>query len=215
MTNQVLGEGKPLGESFLVNDSGLISTPLSAQGAELIIIALDEKLISQVQKLVTVNNLTLNHDIIEKVVTSIDQDLVNLNKSLEIPPTHNPFEILSPIKVLVDEGDMSDGNKVAFDLGTNLPLAQTSLFLCSPFISPSKWGRKPKAFHTQLEIDAGIQSTLFSSGSGSLRKKYKFSPPLTSSIATKRNLQAAFVVGKEGRDNANKKRGDNASPRGQ
>lgn len=40
----------------------------------------------------------------------------------------------------------------------------------------------------------GIQSTLFSSG-GSSKKKKKFSPLMTRSIATKHNLQAEFILG--------------------
>lgn len=98
----------------------------------------------------------MNNDVTDKVVDAIDQDLVNLNSSLVIPPTCNPFEILSLDKDLDCENALCVVNKVEFDPAINKPLVQTPLSLSYPLLSPAKRGRKPKAFYTQLEIDVGI-----------------------------------------------------------
>lgn len=173
----------------------------------------DDDLISKVQKVVFDHNITLNSDAMDKIVDAIDQDLVNLNSSLVIPPTRNPFYIpsdkIQDVEVTLGLSGEGVGN-VGLDPMIKKPLLQFPLSPTLPSPSPAKRGRKPKTFYTQLEIDVGIQSTLLSPKLGSGKKKLKFSPPFTRSVASKHCLKSEL----ENVDLAIEKRGEDASPQG-
>lgn len=131
------------------------------------LIALDDHLIAQVQNIVNMNNISFNSDVANRVITSIDNDLVKLNKDLSAFPIAHPFEVLDPnndrllrvpdihlgsigFEVLDQDKDRlpSVPDSSLGSIG-RLPLIQSPLSLVSPFTTPLKRGHKPKHVKTQ------------------------------------------------------------------
>lgn len=200
----VLGYPFPMKDGLIINSQTNAHPAINCMDSFLP----DADLISKVQKVVFDHNITSNLVVTDKVVEAIDQDLVNLNSSLVIPPTGNPFYILSD-KAQEDDnslGVIGDGDGNAGFI--NKHLVQFSLSPTSPSPSPAKRGRKSKAFYTQLEIDASIQSMLLSSNLISGMRKTKCSPSFTRSVASKHSLKAELVSA----DFSIEKRGEITSP---
>lgn len=92
-------------------------------------ISLDDHLIAQVQNLVNNNNITVDSDTIDRVITSIDNDLVKMNKDLFAFPTANPFEVLDLDKEVDKVNKIPGVSEIPLGSGGRLTLIQSPLSL--------------------------------------------------------------------------------------